>query len=167
MIGHAVQIAYLVATVLFILALHAMNDPKTARRGVFAGVAAMAIAVAATWMQPAIIHHAWIAVAIAAGFAVGIPLSRVPLTAVPQRTAISHAFGGLAAGLVGTAKFYLWHAHEPEQLTVFRTIAIVAEILFGYLTFTGSLMAAGKLQEVKWIPQRPVTYPLQNLTKPD
>jgi NAD(P) transhydrogenase subunit beta len=164
MIHHAVQVAYLVATVLFILALHWMNDPKTARRGVFSGIAAMAIAVVATWVQPAIVHHAWVAIAIAAGFVVGVPLSRVPLTAVPQRTAISHAFGGLAAGLVGTAKYYLWYSQEPDQLTAFRMVAIIAEILLGYLTFTGSLMAAGKLQEVKWIPQRPVTYPLQNVT---
>ena len=97
------------------------------------------------------------------GFVIGVPLSWVPLTAVPQRTAVSHAFGGLAAGLVGTAKFYLWQG-EPENLTAFRTFAIVAEVILGFLTFTGSLMAAGKLQEVRFIPQRPVTYPLQNLT---
>jgi NAD(P) transhydrogenase subunit beta len=88
----------------------------------------------------------------------------VPLTAVPQRTALSHSFGGAAAGLVGTAKYFLWLSEGPEQLTTFRMIAIIAEIILGYLTFTGSLMAAGKLQEVKWIPQRPVTYPLQNVT---
>jgi NAD(P) transhydrogenase subunit beta len=86
----------------------------------------------------------------------------VPLTAVPQRTALSHAFGGLAAGLVGTAKFYLWWSEGAGNLTAFRVVAIILEILLGYLTFTGSLMAAGKLQEVKWIPQRPVTYPGQN-----
>jgi NAD(P) transhydrogenase subunit beta len=77
---------------------------------------------------------------------------------------LSHAFGGLAAGLVGTAKYYLWFGEGPENLTAFRMIAIIAEIILGYLTFTGSLMAAGKLQEVKWIPQRPVTYPGQNFT---
>src|SRR4029077_7650697 len=99
-----------------------------------------------------------------AGVAVGVPLSRVPLTAVPQRTALSHAFGGIAAGLVGTAEYYLRLAEGPEHLTPFRMIALIAEILLGYLTFTGSLMAAGKLQEVRWVPQRPVTYPLQNVT---
>jgi len=157
------QLAYLVGTVLFIFALHFMNSPKTARRGVFAGVAAMLLAVVATWIQPQIVHHLWIVVAIIAGFIVGVPLSRVPLTAVPQRTALSHAFGGLAAGLVGTAKFYLWLVHEPGQLTTFRMTAIVAEIILGFLTLTGSLMAAGKLQEIKWIPQRPVTYKGQNI----
>jgi NAD(P) transhydrogenase subunit beta len=158
------QLAYAVATALFVLALHWMNDPKTARRGVHGGVAAMVIAILATWAQPqVIVHHAWIAIAIALGFLVGVPLSRVPLTAVPQRTALSHAFGGLAAGLVGTAEYLLWYQQDPTRLTHFRMIAIVAEIILGYLTFTGSLMAAGKLQEIKWVPQRPVTYPGQNL----
>jgi proton-translocating NAD(P)+ transhydrogenase subunit beta len=159
-----VQLAYLVATVLFIFALHWMNTPATARKAVYSGVLAMAIAIVATWAQPEVVHHGWIVLAIVAGFIVGVPLSRVPLTAVPQRTALSHAFGGLAAGLVGTAKYYLWVSEGPENLTTFRMIAIIVEILLGYLTFTGSLMAAGKLQEVKWIPQRPVTYPLQNLS---
>ena len=161
---HAVgQLAAVVATVLFIFSLYWMNDPKTARRGVLSGVTAMVVAVLATWIQPEIVHHAWVVLAIIAGFIVGVPLSRVPLTAVPQRTALSHAFGGLAAGLVGTAKYYLWLGGSPEQLTPFRMTAIVAEVILGYLTFTGSLLAAGKLQEVKWIPQRPVTYPGQNV----
>ena len=159
-----VQLAYLVATVLFILALHWMNAPATARKGVYSAVAAMAIAIVVTWAQPEVVHHGWIVLAIVAGFAVGIPLSRVPLTAVPQRTALSHAFGGLAAGLVGTAKYYLWVSEGPENLTAFRMVAIIVEVVLGFLTFTGSLMAAGKLQEVKWIPQRPVTYPLQNVS---
>jgi NAD(P) transhydrogenase subunit beta len=159
-----VQFAYLIATALFVFALHWMNTPATARRGVYAGVIGMALAVVATWAEPEVVNHLWIVIAVIAGFAVGIPLSRVSLTAVPQRTALSHAFGGLAAGLVGAAKFYLWTGEGSAQLTTFRTTAIIAEVLLGFLTFTGSLMAAGKLQEVKWIPQRPVTYPMQNVT---
>src|SRR6476659_7199688 len=159
-----VQLAYIIASGLFVFALHWMNTPATARRGVYAGVAGMVLAVLATWLQPEVVHHTWIVVAIVAGFAVGVPLSMVPLTAVPQRTALSHAFGGLAAGLVGTAKYYLWLGEGPENLTPFRMIAIIVEIILGYLTFTGSLMAAGQLQTLKWIPQRPVTYPLQNVT---
>src|SRR5882672_3664877 len=146
------ELAAVLATALFIFALHWMGDPKTARRGVFAGVTGMTVAILATWMQPEIVHHGWIFLAIIAGFAVGIPLSRVPLTAVPQRTALSHAFGGLAAGLVGTAEYFLGVGEDPAQLTAFRMSAIVAEVILGFLTFTGSLMAAGKLQEVKWIP---------------
>ena len=164
MIVGLTQLAYIVATTLFIFALHWMNTPTTARKGVFAGVAATAIAVIVTWAQPGVVHHGWIVIAIIAGFIVGVPLSQVPLTAVPQRTALSHAFGGLAAGLVGTAEYYLWLSEGPEHLTAFRMVAIIAEIILGYLTFTGSLMAAGKLQEVKWVPQRPVTYPLQNVS---
>jgi NAD(P) transhydrogenase subunit beta len=140
-----------------------MKDPKTARRGVFAGIAAMAVAIVSTAVEPGIVNWEWISVAIVLGFIVGVPLSKVPLTAVPQRTALSHAFGGLAAGLVGTAKYYLWLQEGPENLTTFRMVAIIAEIILGFLTFTGSLMAAGKLQEIKWIPQRPVTYRGQNI----
>src|ERR687896_2221005 len=142
-----VQLAYLIATALFIFALHWMNTPSTARKAVYAGVLAMAIAIVATWAQPEVVHHGWIILAIIAGFLVGVPLSRVPLTAVPQRTALSHAFGGLAAGLVGTAKYYLWFGEGSAPLTEVRTVALIIEIILGYLTFTGSLMAAGKLQE--------------------
>jgi NAD(P) transhydrogenase subunit beta len=163
MIHDLSQLAYLAAMALFILSLYWMNHPKTARRIVYAGVTAMSLAVGATWIRPEIVNHGWIVIAIIAGFVVGVPLSRVPLTAVPQRTALSHAFGGLAAGLVGTAKYYLWVGEGSDQLTAFRMGAIVAEVLLGFLTFTGSLMAAGKLQEIRWIPQRPVTYPMQNV----
>ena len=157
------QAAAILATALFIFSLYWMNDPKTARHAVVAGVTGMVVAVLATWFQPEIVHHGWIVLAIVAGFVVGVPLSLVPLTAVPQRTALSHAFGGLAAGLVGTAEYLLGVSEQPAQLTAFRMSAIVAEVILGFLTFTGSLMAAGKLQEVKWIPQRPVTYPGQNV----
>jgi NAD(P) transhydrogenase subunit beta len=162
MMHSIVQFAYLVASALFILALYWMNDPKTARRGVVSGAVAMGIAVLSTWALPQVVHHLWLIIAAVAGVAVGIPLSRVSLTAVPQRTALSHAFGGLAAGLVGTAKYYLWVGEGPEQLTTLRMIAIVAEIILGFLTFTGSLLAAGKLQGISWIPQRPVTFKGQN-----
>src|SRR6266498_3760776 len=143
------QFGYLVASALFIFALHWMNTPATARRGVYAGVAGTAMAVIVTWAEPSVIHHVWIILAIVAGFIVGVPLSRVPLTAVPQRTALSHAFGGAAAGLVGTAEYYLRFAEGPAFLTPFRMVALIAEIILGYLTLTGSLMAAGKLQEIK------------------
>lgn len=164
MIQITTQFAFIIATAFFIFSLYWMKDPKTARKSVYAGIAAMALAIFSTMIQPNIVNWEWIAIAIVLGFAAGIPLSMVPLTAVPQRTALSHSFGGLAAGLVGTAKFYLWMDEGPENLTAFRMIAIVAEIILGYLTFTGSLMAAGKLQEIKWIPQRPVTYRFQNVS---
>ena len=161
--NHALQVASIVATALFILSLHWMNDPKTARRAVRAGTAGMVVAVLAAMLAPGVTGYLWIVIAMAAGTLVGVPLSQVSLTAVPQRTALSHAFGGLAAGLVGTAKFFAWYAEGALALTPLRTVAIIAEVILGFLTFTGSLMAAGKLQEIKWIPQRPVTYPGQNV----
>jgi NAD(P) transhydrogenase subunit beta len=157
------EIGYIVASVLFIFALHWMNTPATARKGVYSGVAGTALAVIVTWAQPGISNHLWIVLAILAGVAVGVPLSRVPLTAVPQRTALSHAFGGAAAGLVGTAEYYMRVAEGPAHLTPFRMAALIIEVILGFLTLTGSLMAAGKLQEVRWVPQRPVTYPGQNV----
>jgi len=154
------QASYLVAATLFVLSLRWMSHPKTARRAVIVGALAMAAAVFGTLLHPEIVTFRWILVALVVGTVAGVPLSWVPLTAVPQRTALSHAFGGLAAGLVGTAKYILWL--QDGELTAFRTGAIVVEVILGYLTFTGSLMAAGKLQEV--IPTRPITYKGQNLT---
>jgi NAD(P) transhydrogenase subunit beta len=160
-----VQVAYLIATGLFIFSLKWMNDPQTARRGVLAGVAAMLMAVAGTLLNPSIVaaNYKWMALAVMIGVVIGVPLSWVPLTAVPQRTALSHAFGGLAAGLVGVAEFYVTSGKGGHALTRFETGALCAEVLLGFLTFTGSLMAAAKLQEVKFIPSRPVTYRGQNL----
>jgi H+-translocating NAD(P) transhydrogenase subunit beta len=151
----------LVSTALFIFSLKWMNKPETARRGVLSGVTAMLLAVGGTLALPGLVHFGHIAVAVIIGTAIGIPLSRVPLTAVPQRTALSHCFGGLAAGLVGTAKYFLWVGEGGGELTPFRIIAIGAEVLLGCVTFTGSLMAAGKLQEI--IPTRPIIYRNQNV----
>jgi len=159
---YATEYTYVVAAALFILSLSWMNSPQTARRGVMAGVIAMILAVVGTALDPHVVQWGWIVVALVLGFVVGVPLSWVPLTAVPQRTALSHAFGGLAAGLLGTAKFYDWLHSDISRLSPFTMTAIVAEVILGFLTFTGSLMAAGKLQEVRWIPQRPVTYRFQN-----
>jgi len=152
------HLSYLAAATLFVFSLRWLNRPKTARQGVLAGVVGMVLAVVGTLLNPHIVNFTWIAVALVLGTLVGVPLSRVALTAVPQRTAISHAFGGLAAGLVGTAKYQVWLGEG--ELTTFRITAIVVEVILGFVTFTGSLMAAGKLQEV--IPTRPITYRGQN-----
>jgi NAD(P) transhydrogenase subunit beta len=153
-----VQMTYLVAGVFFIFSLKWMNSPQTARRAVWAGVWAMVLGIGGTLANPAVAVSSlpWIAVAVMVGGLIGVPLSKVPLTAVPQRTALSHAFGGLAAGLVGTAKYYLWLHEGGANLTTFRMFAISAEVILGFLTFTGSLMAAGKLQEI--LPGRPITF---------
>jgi NAD(P) transhydrogenase subunit beta len=161
-----IQLIYLVSTGLFILSLKWMSHPSTARRGIVSGVAAMLLAVGGALLAPGIVSYHWIIAAIVVGCVLGVPLAMVPLTAVPQRTALSHAFGGLAAGLVGVAEFYLWFNNTETRTKLlngelrFGTGALVAEVLLGFLTFTGSLMAAGKLQEV--IPTRPITYKNQN-----
>jgi NAD(P) transhydrogenase subunit beta len=163
---NVIQPIYLISAILFILSLMWMNHPSTARRGIVSGVVAMVAAIGGTLLLPEVHSYQWIIVALVVGTALGVPLAMVPLTAVPQRTALSHAFGGLAAGLVGAAEYYLWYpdlrAHGYGQThTAFGVGALVAEVILGFLTFTGSLMAAGKLQE--WIPTRPVTFRNQNI----
>jgi NAD(P) transhydrogenase subunit beta len=157
--AHLIQFSYFAAAVLFILSLRWLNSPKTARQGVLAGVLGMSAAIVGTLIAPEIVDYRWIVTGLVVGTVAGIPLSRVALTAVPQRTALSHAFGGMAAGLVGTAKYIMWR--QQAQLSTFRVSAIALEVILGFLTFTGSLMAAGKLQEI--IPTRPITYRNQNL----
>ena len=153
---HIIEITYLVATVLFVLSLKWLSSPVTARRGVFAGEAGMFLAVAGTLLHKGIVDYKWIAVALVLGAIIGVPLGRVAMTAVPQRTALSHAFGALCVTLVGTAEFYL----RAPQVPKFMMSVLSLEVILGALTFTGSLMAAGKLQEV--LPQRPITYKGQN-----
>jgi NAD(P) transhydrogenase subunit beta len=152
------DLCYLIAAPLFILALRWMSQPDTARRAVLAAVTGMVLAVAGTLLHPEVVTYKWIAIAAVAGFAVGFPLSRVPLTAVPERTGLSQAFGGMAAALVGAAKYYLWT--QTGEMNSFRMAVIAGEVILGCLTCTGGLMAAGKLAE--WISTRPVTYKGQN-----
>ncbi len=155
----ATELLYLVAAALFILALRWMSRPETARRAVGAAVTGMLLAVGGTLLNPEIVTYKWIAIAAVAGTLLGVPLARVPLTAVPERTGLSQAFGGLAAGLVGTAKYYLWLSEG--ELTHFRMAVVAGEVILGCLTCTGGLMAAGKLAE--WITTRPITYRGQNI----
>src|SRR3989441_3832579 len=153
-----IQVAYIFATALFILALKWLAAPATARRGVLAGEVGMVLAVVGTLLHHEIVSYQWILVGFVLGSAIGAPMALyMPMTAVPQRTALSHAFGALAAALVGVAEYYL---HTPE-LSQFTMSALALEILLGSLTFTGSLMAFGKLQEL--VPTRPVTYRGQNV----
>ncbi len=151
------QLTYIVAGALFILSLRWMNSPVTARRGIFSGVAAMVLAVGGTLLSPSVDHFVAIAIAMVLGTIAGVPLAAVPITAVPQRTALSHAFGALAATLVGVGKYFVF---SHSEMTPFVTGAIVFEVLLGSVTFTGSIIAALKLQEV--ISGRPITYPGQN-----
>ena len=159
-----IGIIYLIASALFILALKWMNSPPTARRGILSGEIGMVLAIGGTLLQLGMdgklehisIDYTWIFIALGIGTAIGIPLGLVQMTAVPQRTALSHAFGAFCVTLVGTSEFYLGTPHIPP----FKMAVLCCEVILGGLTVTGSLMAAGKLQEV--LPQRPITYKGQN-----
>jgi NAD(P) transhydrogenase subunit beta len=152
-----IEIVYLVASALFILSLKWMSTPATAQRGVRSGEIGMALAIAGTLLHHGIIDYTSIAIALVIGSIIGVPLGLVKMTAVPQRTALSHAFGAFCVTLVGTAEFYLRSPNVPR----FTMSVLSMEVILGSLTFTGSLMAAGKLQE--FLPQRPLTYKGQNL----
>ena len=151
-----IDLAYLIAVALFILALRWLSSPASARHGVLAGEIGAALAVVATLCNYEIIDYKWITVALVVGAVVGVPLGLVHMTAVPQRTALSHAFGALAAAMIGIAEYYVRLPHVAK----FEMVEISLEVIIGSLTFTGSLIAAGKLQEI--LPQRPITYKGQN-----
>jgi len=152
-----IEIVYLVASGLFILSLKWMSSPTTARHGIWAGELGMLLAIGGTLLHHGIVDYKWIFIALALGTIIGIPLGSVHMTAVPQRTALSHAFGAFCVTLVGTSEFYL----RAPDISRFIMAVLSAEVILGSLTFTGSLMAAGKLQEI--LPQRPLTYRGQNL----
>src|SRR6185295_16494562 len=152
-----VQASYLLASVLFILSLKSLSRADTAARGVDLAVAGMAIAIVGTLMQQTIIDYRWIALGLAVGTVIGVPLgTRVPMTAMPQRIAIALTFGASAATLVGIAEF---HDHA-DTMALGQLIAVAFEVTLGSLTVAGSFVAFGKLQEI--LPSRPLTYRGQN-----
>jgi H+-translocating NAD(P) transhydrogenase subunit beta len=147
---------YLLAAVGFILAMKWMNHPSTARRGVIIGELGMLLAVIGTLLRNDVVEYQWVLIALAIGSAIGAPLAYLmPMTSVPQLTALSHAFGALASALIGTAEYY---KQTPQGFTMG---ALSAETLLGFLTTTASVIAFGKLQEI--LPTRPITYKGQNV----
>ena len=161
--NHWAELLYFVASVLFIIGLRGLGNAETARRGVMLAEVGMAFAVAGTLMHPDIVSYRWILISAGIGSAVGIAMSAlIPMTKMPERIALSHAFGGLAAALVGVSEYSLYQngLSTHHELTHGTMGALGFEVLFGGLTFTGSLMAFGKLQGV--IPGRNITYPFQN-----
>jgi H+-translocating NAD(P) transhydrogenase subunit beta len=152
----AIEILYLIASVLFIFSLKWMSSPTTARHGIWAGEAGMLLAIVGTLLRQGLHDYRMIAIGLVLGAIIGVPLGRVAMTAVPQRTALSHAFGALCVTLVGSAEFYL----RTPEISRFMMAVLSIEVILGGLTVTGSLMAAGKLQEI--LPQRPLTYRGQN-----
>ncbi|MGH9558857.1 MAG: NAD(P)(+) transhydrogenase (Re/Si-specific) subunit beta [Bryobacteraceae bacterium] len=159
-VGGIWQAAYIVAALTIVLSIKWLSSPHTARRGVISGEIGFLFAIVGTLLRAEVFNYEWVLISMAAGAAIGVPLAYLmPMTAVPQLTALSHAFGALAAALVGTAEYYKY-LDLGHPLTGSTMIAIVVETLLGFLTCTASILAFGKLQEL--IPTRPMTYPGQN-----
>ncbi len=155
--AYFIQFSYITAAACFIFSLKWLSHPATARRGVRVGELGMALAIVGTLVHHEIVSYQWILIGFVLGSAIGLPLAVfMPMTHVPQRTALSHAFGALAAALVGTAEYYL----HTAKLSTFTMAVLSLEVILGFLTFTGSLMAFGKLQDL--VPSRPVVYKGQN-----
>ena len=154
--GTFIQWAYLVSSVLFILGLKDLNSARTARRGMFLAEIGMALAIIGTLFHHEILSYRWIVTGMAVGSAIGIGIALwTPMTAMPQRTALSHAFGALAVTLVGISEY---HRHGSELGSIKMT-AIGFEVMMGALTVTGSLIAFAKLQELLTVP---IVYRGQN-----
>ncbi len=150
------NLVYLISAILFILGLKGLNSPETARRGQKLAALGMAMAIIGTLIQKEIISYEWIIVGLVIGSIAGAGIAAwTPMTGMPQRTALSHAFGALAAALVGVAEYY----HGADLNTV-RMTSIGSEVMLGSLTFTGSMMAFGKLQGI--LPGAPMTFKGQN-----
>jgi H+-translocating NAD(P) transhydrogenase subunit beta len=153
-----IEFSYLLASILFILGLRGMSHPESARRGMHLAEFGMATAVIGTLLQREIISYEWIIAGLLVGSTIGLAMGLwVPMTAMPQRTALSHAFGALAASLVGISEYYLHGAKLGE----FKMGALGFEVLLGSLTTTGSLVAFAKLQGL--VPGTPLIYKGQNI----
>ena len=154
-----IELTYLAASVLFILGLKGLSHPETARRGMIYAEVGMFLAIVGTLVHKEIISYEWIIAGLIIGSIIGGAISIwVPMTAMPQRTALSHAFGALAASLVGVSEYY---RHSGVELGTFKMTALSLEVLLGGITVTGSLMAFIKLQD--WIRGTPITYRGQNI----
>lgn len=139
--------AYLVATMLFIYGLKGLSSPKTALRGNLAAMLGMALAVIVTLLHPEVKNYAWVLAGLGSGAIVGIGLAlRISMTAMPQLVAALHSFVGLSAVLVA-AGTYLGHGTQ-ESLSTIAMLELAIGSFIGAITFTGSLVAFGKLQEI-------------------
>jgi NAD(P) transhydrogenase subunit beta len=153
-----IELSYLLASILFILGLKGLSHPETAKRGMHLAEFGMLMAIVGTLMHHEIITYTWIITGLVVGSVVGLAMGFwVPMTAMPQRTALSHAFGAFAAALVGISEFYRSGGHL-ERITMG---ALGFEVMLGALTTTGSLLAFAKLQGM--VRGTPMTYKGQNV----
>ncbi|MCO4160977.1 Re/Si-specific NAD(P)(+) transhydrogenase subunit beta [Citrobacter amalonaticus] len=149
MSGGLVTAAYIIAALLFIFSLAGLSKHETSRAGIVFGIAGMAIALAATILGHQAANLAWILVAMMAGGGIGIFFAqRVEMTEMPELVAILHSFVGLAAVLVGINS-YLDHAPlDDTAMTAIHLVEVFLGIFIGAITFTGSVVAFGKLRGI-------------------
>jgi NAD(P) transhydrogenase subunit beta len=160
--NYLIEFSYLFASIFFIFGLKGLSHPKTARRGMNMAALGMLVAIVGTLLHHEIISYQLIIIGMIIGSAIGAAMSIwMPMTAMPQRTALSHAFGALAASLVGISEYYQHVVNDGGQISSFKMTALGFEVLFGSLTVTGSLLAFVKLQEL--MRGAPVTYKGQNI----
>jgi NAD(P) transhydrogenase subunit beta len=161
-VNYLIEFTYLLASVLFVFGLKGLSHPQTARRGMNLAALGMLVAIVGTLLHHEIISFQLILIGLAIGGLIGAAMSIwMPMTAMPQRTALSHAFGALAASLVGISEYYRHVVHDQETLAAYKMTALGFEVLFGSLTVTGSLIAFAKLQEL--VRGTPITYKGQNI----
>ena len=154
-----IEFSYLLASIFFILGLKGMSHPESAKRGMHLAEFGMLMAIIGTLVHHEIITYTWIIAGLAIGSLVGLAMGVwVPMTAMPQRTALSHAFGAFAAALVGISEFYRFGGHLENR---FMMGALGFEVMLGALTTTGSLLAFAKLQGM--VRGTPMTYKGQNV----
>jgi NAD(P) transhydrogenase subunit beta len=156
-----IELSYLLASILFILGLKGLSHPETAKRGMHLAEIGMLMAIIGTLLHFEIVTYIWIITGLVIGSLVGLAMGLwVPMTAMPQRTALSHAFGAFAAALVGVSEYYRHYA-SGGHLDRITMAALGFEVMLGALTTTGSLLAFAKLQGM--VRGTPVTYKGQNV----
>jgi NAD(P) transhydrogenase subunit beta len=153
-----IEFTYLAASILFILGLKGLTHPESAKRGMHLAEFGMLLAIIGTLLHREIVSYEWIIAGLIIGGGLGAAMAYwVPMTAMPQRTALSHAFGAFAAALVGISEYYR-HGSELGQL---KMTALSFEVMLGALTTTGSLIAFAKLQGL--MRGTPLTFKGQNI----
>jgi NAD(P) transhydrogenase subunit beta len=159
MSGTTTDLLYLVTIVTFILALRFLSSPRRARQGNLLGAAGMALAIAVTLAQEGLGNYGLIALGMAIGAVIGIVGARsVKMTAMPQMVALFNGVGGGAVALIALAEFHNL-TPLPGELPAEESVTILLSALIGSISFSGSLIAFGKLQDL--LSGRPIVYPGQ------
>jgi H+-translocating NAD(P) transhydrogenase subunit beta len=153
----AIEISYLISSVFFIMGLKKLSSPKTARRGNFYSATGMLIAIVVTLLDQHVLTYEWIIIGMIVGGAIGAVMAlKVEMTGMPQMVGLLNGFGGLASTLVALAEFNKLSPNLPVNTAV----AVVLSLLIGSVTFTGSIIAFGKLQGI--VTGKVVKYPGQH-----